>query len=61
MGNGCCCCRKKVVPLLPVPTVTETELVEPKVVPKDKPYGYVRLYAGKICATVIYYILFLNS
>jgi hypothetical protein len=53
-----CCPKKKVVPQAPV-TVT-TEVTAPKIVPKEKPYGYVELFAGKFLIS-IYFLLFLNQ
>jgi hypothetical protein len=60
MGNGGFFCRKKVTPQ-PFPIVATTETTVPKIAPKEKPYGYFKLFPGKTFSIFDYYILFFES
>jgi hypothetical protein len=58
MSKGCCCCKKKVAP---IPVVVTREEIAPIDIPKEKPNGYARLYAGKIFSLFVYSILSFNQ
>jgi hypothetical protein len=60
MGNGCFLCPKKIAPR-PIPVVIPTVTTVPTIVPKEKPFGYVKLYAGKHFLIFDYYILSFNQ
>lgn len=44
MGSGCC--KTKDHPPVPV-TITTSQVPVPETKPLEKPYGYIRLHAGK--------------
>ena len=60
MGNGCFLWPKKVAPR-PIPVVIPTLITVPTTEPKEKPYGYVKLYPGKHFSIFDYYILSFNQ
>lgn len=56
MDNGCCYySKKKVVPI----TVT-TQVIAPTIEPNEKPYGYIKLHAGKMLCLFVDRILSSN-